>query len=363
LPTRLVLLVLAVVLAPGAAAAPRATGPLVALSLKDGSVQDFPRVSGTAVYAIVDDGHGGWFVGGKFATIGGVACRNLAHVRSDRSVDRGWCPRPDGTVRALARSATVLYVGGLGISRIGGARRSALAALGTGTGRVTPWNPGPASRIGDVLQLTVDAARRQLLVTGEFSRLGGAAREWLAGVGLGTARATRFTPAPDATSHGDSVVGTVAAAGSIYAWGFFSEIGGLPRDAFARLHPVTGRALPTVVSPICPTALLAAGRRLYAGTDPSCAGVKRPLIALGLPALEPITWHPVVPRRHVEALAAAQRLVVVAAANDHFSTVEPRLVVGLDASGHRAFTSPVHPAGIVQALAAGSGLVLVGVSR
>jgi hypothetical protein len=349
-----------VVLAPGAAAAPRATGPLVALSLKDGSLQDFPRVSGSAVYAIVDDGHGGWFVGGEFSSIGGVACRNLAHVSPDRSVDRGWCPRPDGTVRALARSGTVLYVGGLGISRIGGARRSDLAALGTGTGRVTPWNPGAASRIGDVLQLTVDAARRDLLVTGEFTRLGGAKREWLAGVGLGTARATLFRPAPDTTTHGDSVVGTVAAAGSIYAWGFFSEIGGLPRDAFARLHPVTGRALRTVVSPICPTALLAAGRRLYVGTDRSCDSVRQPLIALRLPALEPITWHPAIPRRHVEALAVAQGLVVVAAANDHFSAVEPRLVVGLDQAGRRTLTSPAHPVGAVQAVTAGGGLVLVG---
>jgi hypothetical protein len=358
LPTRAVLLLLAVALAPGAAAAPRASGPLVALSLKDGSLQDFPRVSGSAVHAIADDGHGGWFVGGEFASIGGVACRNLAHVRPDRSVDRDWCPRPDGAVRALARSGRVLYVGGLGISRIGGAPRDELAALATSTGRATPWNP--SSRIGEVLELTVDAPRRQLLVTGEFSRLGGGRREWLAAVGIGTARATRFDPEPDATTQGDSVAGTVAAAGSIYAWGYFSRIGGLPRDAFARLHPVTGRALPTVVSPICPTQLLAAGSRLYAGTNPGCEGVRRPLIALTLPGLKPIpAWRPAIPRRYVEALAAGPGLLVAVTTAGHFDR-GPRALIALDESGRRLFTSPVHPLGAVEAVDVSGGLLLVG---
>ncbi len=354
--------VAALLLTAGASA--RAPGaPLIALSAKDGSLQAFPAVVGSAVYAIVGDGQGGFIVGGSFSSVGGVACRNLAHIRAGGTVDAAWCPRPDGTIRALARVGDVLYVGGLGIRHAGGAARAGLVALDVRTGRATAWNPGPTSRIGDVLQLTVDAPRRQLLVTGEFSRLGGAPREWLGAIGLGTARATPFAPNPDATSHGDSVLGTVSAGGAVYAYGFFSRIGGLPRDSFSRLDPRSGRALSSVVSPICPTALLAVGPRLYAGTDTACEGARRPLIAMSLPDLKPVPVPPSIPRRHVEALAAGPGLVVAAAANDPFSASEPRVIVALDAAGRRRFVSPVHPRGLVEALASAGSLILVGLAR
>jgi hypothetical protein len=323
-------------------------------------VQAFPAVQGTAVDSIVADGHGGFVVGGRFSSIGGVACRNLARVRADGTVDSAWCPRPDGTVRAVARYGDTIYLGGLGITHVGGAERRDLAAVSLRTGRALPWNPGPSA---DVLQLTVDAPRRQLLVTGEFSRLGGARRDYLGAVGLGTGRVTPFAPQPDATSHGDSVFGTVSARGAVYAFGFFSMIGGLPRDAFSRLDPRSGRALQSVVSPICPTALLALGHRLYAGTDAGCEGVKRPLIAMSLPDLKPVPLPRTVPRRHVEALAAGPGLLVAAAANDHFSATEARVIVGLDPDGRRLFSSPVHPRAPVAALATNGRVILVGLSR
>ena len=100
-------------------------------------MQAFPHVHGSAVYAIVDDGAGGIFVGGEFSSVGGIACRNLAHVRADRTVDRSWCPRPDGTIRALARAGNTLYLGGLGLRHAGGAARSGLAAVSASTGHAT----------------------------------------------------------------------------------------------------------------------------------------------------------------------------------------------------------------------------------
>ena len=209
-------------------------------------------------------------------------------------------------------------------------------------------------------QLTVDAPRRQLLVTGEFSRLGGAPREYLGAVGIGTARATRFAPRPDANSHGDSVFGTVSANGAVYAFGYFSQIGGLPRDAFARLDPVTGRAMPTAVSPICPTALAAAGTRLYAGTNPSCESSQGPLRALALPALQPVAaWRPQLSHGYVQALGTGRKLVVAATTAGHFAPA-PRTITGLDEHGRRVFSSPFHQLRAVQALTVSGDLVVVG---
>ncbi len=46
----------------------------------------YPKVNGT-VYAVCADGSGGWFIGGSFSLVGGVARRNLAHIISGGSVD------------------------------------------------------------------------------------------------------------------------------------------------------------------------------------------------------------------------------------------------------------------------------------
>lgn len=332
-------------------------GPLVALSAKTGVLQDFPRVVGASVYAIEDDGRGGWFVGGEFASIGSVRCPNLAHVRADRTVDRGFCPKPDGLVRALARVGNTLYVGGEGMNHIAGARREALAAVDTATGRARPWNPGTPGRTFGVFDLS--AGRGVLYVTGEFLHVGGKARRSLAAIGLATGRATRFAPNPDVDQHGDSAVATVVAGGSVYAWGIFSRAGGLPRDSFARLDPVTGHARPTVASPICPTALLASGPRLYAGTSVGCEASKGPLRALTLPDLTPVTWKPQLPHEDVEALGAGPGLLVAVSATSHFER-GLRTVTGLDDRGRRVFTAAARPLAQVHTVAVGDSLVLVG---
>src|SRR6185503_15272958 len=43
----------------------------------------FPAVEGT-VNAALSDGTGGWYLGGEFESVGGVARHNLAHLRADQ---------------------------------------------------------------------------------------------------------------------------------------------------------------------------------------------------------------------------------------------------------------------------------------
>jgi hypothetical protein len=154
-------------------------------------------------------------------------------------------------------------------------------------------------------------------------------------------------------------VATVVAAGSVYVWGNFSLIGALPRDSFARLDPVTGRARPTIVSPICPTALLANGPTLLAGTSLGCEASKGPLRALALPNLKPIAWHPALTRLDVEARGTAPGLIVAVSAGSRFKH-GPRTITGLAENGRRLFISPARPTAPVHAVAVGGGLVLVG---
>ena len=66
-----------------------------------GSAQGFgvpspkwPAVSGI-VQCVASDDHGGWYIGGLFTSVAGVARRFLAHILPDGTLD-GWGPEPDG---------------------------------------------------------------------------------------------------------------------------------------------------------------------------------------------------------------------------------------------------------------------------
>jgi trimeric autotransporter adhesin len=51
----------------------------------------FPAVTGE-VKAVVSDGNGGWYIGGDFTAVGGVARSRIAHIKPDKSLDLTWSP-------------------------------------------------------------------------------------------------------------------------------------------------------------------------------------------------------------------------------------------------------------------------------
>jgi Domain of unknown function (DUF5122) beta-propeller len=120
------------------------------------STGTFPRVTDGAVEALIEDGAGGWYVGGSFETAGGADVPHLAHVLADGSVDEGFRPAPDGEVGALALSGGILYAGGA----------DGLALLDPADGSVLP---GPATN-GAVEELTAHGGR--VYVGGAFTAIG-----------------------------------------------------------------------------------------------------------------------------------------------------------------------------------------------
>ena len=129
------------------------TGSGAPIGLTSGSpVARFPEVDGS-VETAVSDGHGGFYVGGSFTEVGGVARTNLAHVEANGSVDPVWNPHATtpgvvccATVLALARSGSTVYAGG-SFRSVGGRARSYIAALDARTGRATAWNPNASAPV------------------------------------------------------------------------------------------------------------------------------------------------------------------------------------------------------------------------
>lgn len=301
--------------------APR-TGPLLAFTGSSGSrVAVFPSIASGAVSALTDDGRGGWFVGGSFDRIGGVACANLAHVTAAMAVDRGFCPRPDQPVDALARSGSTLCVGGA-FTRIGGSRRSWLAAVDATTGRVSSWQPA--------LDGPVDAMAvrgETVYVLGEFDRAGGKTRFSLAAIDSRTGAVTGWDPKAPEGSHGQPTVDSIAAApGAIYVGGFFDHIGGRRIAGLAALDPVTGKANAFVPagSPWTVEALAAVDGRLYAGGSTHSGGY---LAAYDAATGKALRWKPRVDAGGVDALTVGGSRVYVGGARlQSFDTRTGRLV-------------------------------------
>lgn len=104
----------------------------------------YPEIGGGPVYAVEPDGVGGWYIGGDFSVVGGQPRQRLARIRPDKTVDPSFNPGVAGQVNALALSGSTLHVGGVfsGTGSIGGEDRNNVAAIDTGTGQVTDWNPG-----------------------------------------------------------------------------------------------------------------------------------------------------------------------------------------------------------------------------
>lgn len=345
-------------------------GPLVAVSGATGlPLAAFPRVSGAAtdgvnasrVYSVVGDGRGGWYIGGDFVSVGGVGCRNLAHITRERTVERGWCPRPDGAIRALVRVGTTLFVGGENLTRIAGARRSGLAAFDTRTERLADWNPDVN---GAVYELGADPAGRTIYFAGLFDKVGGSTRSNFAAVDAQTGVSTTFAPDPDATIHGDSVSAFAVTASHVYAWGYYSRIGGGQATGnTAQLDGRSGKLLSWLLRVDGgPYATAVAGDRvILGGVFGRLGGERRDDLGSFTDTTGAVdAWAPSTgPHQIVEQLTVAGAVVFVALTRDYWDS-GPRRLVAYDAeSGQRSWQARVTFDG-VDAIAAQGDLVLVG---
>ncbi len=162
------------------------SGPGVALDPVTGAPRGFDSVVGEQVRAAEPDGSGGWFIGGVFTTVGGLARGGLAHVLADGRVDSSWHSDTDGRVDALVLSGGRLYVGG-SFARLAGGIRHNIGAVDAATGALAPWSPDAN---GVVARLAVGSS--VVYAAGQFYEAGGAARTNLAALDAVTGQATGF---------------------------------------------------------------------------------------------------------------------------------------------------------------------------
>ncbi|MEQ1834386.1 MAG: T9SS type A sorting domain-containing protein [Candidatus Eisenbacteria bacterium] len=367
----------------------------------------FPRVAdGGVVNVVIPDGAGGWFVGGSFTQIGGVARQNLAHVLANGSL-AAWAPDPDGDVMTLLVRGSTLIVGGT-YSSIGGQLRNNLAAVSTtGAGLATSWNPdvdggvmalagsatavfagGAFSNVGGTFHLglasidptsgvpaatwapqafglisTMALSDTTLYMGGVFTAISGPdTYSNLIAVGATTGAIHAWNPSPDNWVHDVSVP---PSGGPVYVAGEFTAIGGAARQGLAAISPATGLAvtnwIPNSDGPV--TRVLSAGKKVYVGGSFTNIGLAARLrvAALDSASAKATAWAPNA-NGEITAIGVSGSSVVLGGGfgTSSIGGVPRDRVAAIDVSTGRATSWNPGADGTVEAIAVQGGTVYLG---
>jgi PKD repeat protein len=266
------------------------TGPGIGFSQSTGANSGLPEVSGggAEIVSSIPDGTGGFYIGGWFTRVGGLARNNVAHIRADKTVDPTFDPNVTGTaggtfavvphVDALALSpdGSTLYIGG-GFNHVGGQLRHALAAVSAVDGGLTGFDaqlppqgvPGGLNCCDATIVSTLAASGSIVYAGGNFTNTfthGLIGRAGLAAFDATTGSTTAWDPA---ASGGSSTVLALAVSGdgaTVFVSGNFTSIGGQSRNGFAALNASDAHATSLNPSPLNNLRLLAlSGNTLYLG--------------------------------------------------------------------------------------------------
>jgi hypothetical protein len=292
-------------------------------------------------------------VGGSSVFLGAISPRRYATallVEVDRRSGRRTAWKPPFSVDAdspyipgvgaLALGDGVLYVGGVGLAGMGGARRENLAALDLATAKATGWDPLRGAGAGHwVSDLT--ARGGEVYVSGEFSSLGGVRRLGLGAVDAVTGKATGWDPhvagsrlRTRGVTYRTAHVNDIAIDGArVYLGGLLIGAGRSERLNAAAVDVAGGQALDWAPQPTDSVNAvgISGGRVAVGGSFASFGGVRRSSLgAIDVATGEPTSWDPRVGGAfpYVTALAAAGARVYVGGS---FASVGGERRVGLAA--------------------------------
>lgn len=170
-------------------------------------------------------------IGGDIGAIGSVlgATRNhIARLNANNTLDFGFDPGANGTVRVInIQLDGKLLVGG-SFSQIAGVSRSFLARLNSNGSPDSTFDPGLNGAVGRIMP----QEDGKILIAGNFTTVAGIARSGLARLNADGMLDTGFNPNP----NGSVNVIRALPDGRIYVGGTFSSIGGVSARHLARLN-------------------------------------------------------------------------------------------------------------------------------
>ena len=220
------------------------TGSGIPIDVSTGNpLLSYPKITNGTVEAVVPDGSGGWYIGGIFSEIGGVARNNLAHILSDGSVDPSWDPDVGMWVECIALSGSTVYAGGVFTTVNQGTTpvtRNRIAAFNTTDGTVTAWNPDVNNTVYDI-----GVSGSTVYAVGKFGTVNQGTtpltRRRIAAFNDTDGTATAWDPNATGGTFNDILALDISGS-SVYVGGDFTNIGGQARNRLAAIDITTGNA-------------------------------------------------------------------------------------------------------------------------
>jgi hypothetical protein len=167
------------------------------------------------------------YVGGDFEVANGKPRYHIAaYSTATGALLDDFRPAVGSEVKAIAATASTVYVGGWNLGAAGGVSRSFLAAFNAGTGAVTSWAP-VVNHVVNALAVVNNGAA--VVVAGHFSSLNGAAVHGIGEVSATTGANQPFA-ASNATLNGDDNSAFTALSvdnDTVYATGYSYGTGNL----------------------------------------------------------------------------------------------------------------------------------------
>ncbi|MDC1142121.1 putative Ig domain-containing protein [Planctomycetota bacterium] len=312
------------------------------------------------VLCMVEDGTGGWYIGGEFTKCNGLPRQGLARIHSNGVIDTAFDAKLDGVVRALVQDGNTLYVGG-DFQNAGTYQREHFAAIELQSGA----NYGKPT----ALRLTFNNSIRAMLLSGSLLYTGGDFSD-IDTVAYGKVARIDLTLGQVDATFNPSVVGTVRTmavnSNLIMVGGTFSTVDGQPRGNLAAWE-TSGLAL-SAWNPLADASvqmLYTRGLNVYAGGSFTQVGGQLRSNVAELDAntasgtfAQALAYNPDLDGP-VNSITTFGSLVYLGGAFENAGALRRLGVVATDFSGNvQSFDNPV--SGVVWSIGASSGAVFVG---
>ena len=163
------------------------------------------------------------------------SCGTLSEgfVTSGFNVTSSNLPVVNNTVRSQVKIGNVMYLCG-DFTQVGGIARNYLAAIDLATGEVTDWNPNSDNFVADI---AVSPDHSTIYINGAFSSIGGQSRNRAAAFDVATGDLLAWSPSLNGVGTGIAV----SPDGSlVYLAGAFTQVTGQTRNRIAAVNAATG---------------------------------------------------------------------------------------------------------------------------
>lgn len=258
-----------------------------ALGLSDSGINMAVPSPNGRVQSVAPDGHGGWYIGGKFTSVNGQTRNRMARINADGSL-HPFNPNFSSLfteVLAIAVHGDTVFAGGT-FDFVNSAVRQNFVALNANGGTTLGMT---FNTDNDVLSLAV--LDNVLYMGGRFSEVGTSTRNSCAAITISTGTLAGWNP-----NANGRVKAIVAQPDGVYLAGLFTQIGGIARQRLAKVSPTTGAVLdwdPFISGYACNAMALSGSTLFVAGEFTSIGGEFRTdLAAVDVNTGTPTTWEP-----------------------------------------------------------------------